>query len=118
MGRDSAVSPAVRMGARARHCQRPGCGRIHFNAQYCSRRCTAIVTRSRQSPERRSEIAKRGRMKQFRGEVFRMLQRVKVLGNTVDEQIVLAWRYGKGAAKSQRYRVKQAVSGAADRIRE
>jgi hypothetical protein len=43
-------------------------------------------------------------MKQFRGEVYRMIQRVKVLGATEDERIVLAWRYGKGAAKSARYR--------------
>jgi hypothetical protein len=47
-------------------------------------------------------------MKQFRGEVYRMIQRVKYYGKTVDEQIVLAWRYGKGAAKSERYRGRKA----------
>lgn len=90
-----------------RRCERPGCGQLHQNAVYCSKRCTALVTRSRQSPERRSEIAYKGRMRQFRGEVFRMIQRVKYFGKTEDERIVLAWRYGKGCAKSARYRQRQ-----------
>jgi hypothetical protein len=106
MAGDPPEVPGVR--ARVRACSRVGCGRLHTNAQYCSRRCTAIVTRARQTPERRSEIAGIGRMKQFRGEVYRMIQRVKYYGKTVDEQIVLAWRYGKGAAKSERYRGRKA----------
>lgn len=66
-----------------------------------------LLTRSLQSVEKRREIARAGRMKQFRGEVFRMIQRVKYYGRTEDERIVLAWRAGKRAAKSQRYRLKQ-----------
>lgn len=47
-------------------------------------------------------------MKQFRGEVFRMIQRCKVMGRTEDERLVLAWRYGLVAAKSRRYRARKA----------
>lgn len=103
MERDTPEDSALRAGS-GRRCQRPGCKRLHANALYCSRRCTAIVTRARQTPERRAEIAGIGRMKQFRGEVYRMIQRVKYYGKTEDERIVLAWRYGKGCAKSARYR--------------
>jgi hypothetical protein len=111
MGRDPSEDPALR----ARPwigCQRSGCTRLHQNAKYCSKRCTAITTRARQTPERRSEIAYRGRMRQFRGEVYRMIQRVKVLGQTEDERIVLAWRHGKDAARTARWRAKQKASAA------
>jgi hypothetical protein len=105
MGRDHPDDSPLRAG---RPCGNPACGRLHGNAVYCSKRCTAITTRARQTPEQRRAIAKAGRMRQFRGEVYRMIQRVKVLGQTEDERIVLAWRYGKGCAKARRYRQKAA----------
>lgn len=36
-----------------------------------------------------------------------MIQRVKYLGQTEDERLVLAWRYGLGAGKTRRYRQKK-----------
>jgi hypothetical protein len=45
-------------------------------------------------------------MRQFRGEVVRMIARCKYYGQTEDERLVLAWRYGLGAAKTRRYRAK------------
>lgn len=89
-------------------CGNPECRRLHTNDKYCSKRCTAIVTRQGQSVEKRREIAGAGRMKQIRGEVFRMVQRVKYYGRTEDERIVLAWRYGRQAMFQSRYRQRKA----------
>jgi hypothetical protein len=52
-------------------------------------------------------------MRQFRGEVVRMIARCKYYGRTEEERLVLAWRYGKGCTRTRRYRARQAVKGAA-----
>lgn len=44
----------------------------------------------------------------FQRDINRMVQRVKVLADSEDERLVLAWRYGKAAAKSDRYRQRKA----------
>lgn len=114
MGRDTPEDSAVR--ARRVVCQRPGCEQLHANQRFCSRRCTTLVTRAQQSAAKRSEIARAGRLRLGREDTLRMIARVKYFGRTEDERIVLAWRYGKSAAKSARYRMRESARTAPARI--
>jgi hypothetical protein len=57
-----------------------------------------------QTPAERSARMRRARALQQQQELNRMLQRVKILADTEDERIVLAWRVGKMAGKSARWR--------------
>src|SRR5690348_16237273 len=92
-----------------RPCANPTCQRLHRNAKYCSKRCTARGVRSAQTCRERLALARRASAAYQAAMIARMIQRVKVLGRTEDERIVLAWRYGKSAAKSQRHRRKVAA---------
>ena len=66
------------------------------------------VARARQTPERRREIGILGG-KASRGDWWvRFLARLKVYGDTEEQRCWLAYQYGKGAAKSQRYRERKA----------
>lgn len=86
-------------------CHRPGCCGIATCAHgYCSNRCRAIVGRQKQTPERRLEIARMARAAQMTDGFERLLARVKTFARTEDQRILLAWRIGKQAAKSDRYR--------------
>jgi hypothetical protein len=60
-----------------------------------------------QTAEARSAQMRRARWLQQRQDIHRMLQRVKVLADGEDARLVLAWRYGKRALKSARWRLKQ-----------
>ena len=91
-------------------CHRPGCDRLAVKlGGYCSRSCNRTWhLMALQTPAQRSAQMRRARWLQQQQGINRMLVRVKVLGQTEDERIVLAWRMGKGCAKSQRYRLRQA----------
>ena len=97
--------------ARCYPCARHGCRqRAVRDGCYCSRSCARtdyLLTRC--TPAERSAQMRRARALQQQQAVNRMLQRVKVLADDEDTRLVLAWRLGKGCAKSQRYRVRQAT---------
>lgn len=95
---------------RTHGCARPGCRQLAAKAGgYCSRSCTTRVTRARQTPERRTEIARAGRHGQRQDGLERLLARVKLATEDPDRRIVLAWQLGKAADKSARYRMRQFV---------
>lgn len=98
------------MTARRYPCHRPGCRKKAVKlGGYCSRSCNRSWHLAMQSPEQRKAAASRMRAMQWAQEINRMLLRVKVLADREDERLVLAWRYGKMAAKSARYRRKVAA---------
>jgi len=66
-----------------------------------------IVMRAEQTPERRRQIAMIGRAAQRPQWLDRLLARVRVFGDTEEQRIVLAYRYGRMAAKTARYRTKR-----------
>lgn len=91
-------------------CHRPGCRRRAVKlGGFCSRSCTRSWQLALQTPEQRRARARHMRALQGRQEINRMVQRVKALADTEDERLVLAWRYGKQALKSARYRQKVAA---------
>ena len=93
--------PCARHGCRQRAVRQGGsCSRSCARTDYLLTRCT---------PEQRAERMRRARWLQQQQQVNRMLQRVKVLADDEDMRLVLAWRYGKACAKSQRYRQRRAV---------
>lgn len=97
------------MRARRYLCAYPGCrGMARRAGAFCSRSCGRrwVLLFKTSAADRRAQMRHAIRMK-FQRDIARMLQRVKVLADTEDERLVLAWRYGKGAAKAQRYREKQ-----------
>lgn len=57
-----------------------------------------------QTPEQRRATLQRIRALQWQQDINRMLLRVKAMADSEDARLVLAWRYGKGSAKSARYR--------------
>jgi hypothetical protein len=61
-----------------------------------------------QPAEQRRATCRRIRALQWAQTINRMLLRVKVLADTEDARLILAWRYGKAAAKSERYRQRVA----------
>jgi hypothetical protein len=63
------------------------------------------------SPEERREHAIALSRQRYAQQIDRMLHRVKVLADTEDERIILAWRDGKQAAKSARYREQTGQQG-------
>ena len=93
-------------------CANPACGQLHTNSVYCSYAC-------RNTGEWRKHVqtslarARQMRRVQFTQQIHRMIARCKVLGQTEDERLILAWRYGLGASKQRRFRAK----ADADRIR-
>src|SRR5262249_47010696 len=93
-------------------CHRPGCRkRTRKLGSYCSRSCNRIWhLMALQTPEQRQAQMKRARDLQHQQEINRMLLRVKALADTEDERLMLAWRYGKAALKSARYRQKVAAA--------
>jgi hypothetical protein len=60
-----------------------------------------------QTPAERSERMRRARALQQRQEINRMVQRVKAMADGEEARLVMAWRYGKVAGKSARYRRKR-----------
>ena len=62
---------------------------------------------NRQTPEQRSTQMRRARWMAQQQEINRMILRVKAMADGEDARLVMAWRYGKGAGKSGRYRARQ-----------
>jgi hypothetical protein len=97
-------------------CARPGCPELAVrDGGFCSKRCTAIVTRAKQTPERRREIASAAAKSQGCDLMARLIARVKCFADTEDQRIVLAWRMGRASSSKRRYRQRQqhaASSGA------
>lgn len=86
-------------------CRRGGCtGRAGLDGGFCSRRCTMIDLRAMQGTAERHRIAMLGRQSQRKDEIERLLARVKLHANTERGRILLAFRLGKQADKSERYR--------------
>ena len=107
--RDRADDSPVRAG---RPCGNPPCGQLHRNAKYCSYGCRNAAEWSALTPEQRSAKGKRIAALRMAQQINRMIQRVKVLGDTENERLVWAWRYGLRASKVRRYRAKQKAKAA------
>jgi hypothetical protein len=73
----------------------------------CSIRCRNLDFWSRTTPAERTARAKVMQTKRYQQEVNRMLQRVKVLADTEDERLILAWRHGKYAGYQARHRAQK-----------
>jgi hypothetical protein len=92
-------------------CHRPGCRVLAVRlGGYCSKSCNRTWHLAMQPVEQRRETLRRIRALQWQQSINRMLQRVKVLADTEDARLVLAWRYGKAAAKTRRYRQQRMAS--------
>ena len=89
-------------------CARQGCQTLHRNKTYCCRACRN-TGEWRKNVQKSLVHARKMKAAQFQQLIARMIQRVKYLGQTEDERIVLAWRYGLGASKQRRYRAKVAA---------
>lgn len=88
-------------------CRRPGCRKLAYLVNtFCSTSCNRSFHLAQQTPEQRRVMCNRIRSLQWAQDINRMLLRVKALADTEDARLVLAWRYGKSAAKSARYRRK------------
>jgi hypothetical protein len=74
-------------------------------AIYCSRACRNAGEWRRNAQRSLAHAAKMQKA-YFATAIARMVQRVKYLGRTEDERIVLAWRHGLAASKQRRYRQK------------
>lgn len=71
------------------------------------------VLRASQTPERRREIARIGNAASKPIWEDRLLARVKVFADTPDQRILLAYRFGRMAARGQRWRERQRRGAAA-----
>lgn len=92
---------------RTKPCGRTGCRGLALpNCVYCSRSCAMTVLRANQTPEHRRRIALHARERQGANELRLMVERVKTLADTEDQRLALAWRLGKMAAKSERFRFR------------
>lgn len=90
-------------------CHRPGCEKLAVKlGGYCSHSCNRSWHLTLQGPEQRRACMTRIRALQWAQEMNRMIGRVRVLADTEEARLVLAWRYGKSARKAQRYREKMA----------
>jgi hypothetical protein len=74
---------------------------------YCGKSCAMAATRARQTPERRREIGRLGREAYQPEWQARVLARVKVFADTRDQQILLAYRFGRMALKTERHRLRR-----------
>lgn len=97
--RDPHEATAVRAGGRWKPCII--CGRLHTNLACCSYQC-----RNKAGGARMAQTININRRKLFESQIRRMIARCKVLGQTEDERLILAWRYGLGASKARRFRQK------------
>lgn len=73
---------------------------------YCSRSCNRAWHLAVLPADERRAMLRRIRALQWQQDTNRMLQRVKALADTEDARLILAWRYGKRAANTARYRRK------------
>ena len=91
-------------------CHRPGCDRLAVKlGGYCSRSCNRTWhLMALQTPAQRSAQMRKARRLQQQQGINRMLVRVRVLADSEDDRLVLAWRYGLRASKARRYRLRQA----------
>lgn len=101
------IHSAVRRG---RLCANPACGRLHRNEKYCSYSCRNAAEWAALTAEQRSAKAKRIAALRLAQQINRMILRVKVLADSEDERLVLAWRYGLRSSKSRRYRAKASAA--------
>ena len=74
---------------------------------YCGRSCAMKALRATQTPERRREMARHAGLSYQPEWQARLLARVKCFAAGRDQQILLAYRYGRMAAKTWRYRARQ-----------
>lgn len=89
-------------------CHRPGCRRRAKRlGGYCSRSCNRRWHLAMIPAAQRQATCQRIRAMQWTQAMNRMLLRIKVMADTEDARLVLAWRYGKNAARSARYRERQ-----------
>ena len=90
-------------------CGNPTCTQLHTNRVYCSYAC-------RNTGEWRKHVTdglihvRAMKQRQFALLMQRMVQRVRYLGRTEEERLILAWRAGLGASKGRRYRAKRAAA--------
>ena len=73
---------------------------------YCSKSCAMKATRAKQTPERRREMGRAAALSRQPEWQARLLARVKCFAAGRDQQILLAYRYGRMAAKTGRYRAR------------
>ncbi len=76
---------------------------------FCSRRCTAIVTRARQTPEQRSAIGRIGQAAQRDEAWERLKARLRILADTEEARWRLAYRYGQQVGRQRRHRARDAI---------
>ena len=97
------------MVMRERRCTLLGCGRVlvNGNQKFCSQSHAMRHQRAQQTPEERSALGRRAQQAQGQDILQRLLARVKCFADTEDARIVLAWRLGKMAAKSRRYKLRR-----------
>lgn len=90
------------------------CGHeLNGGKEYCSRSCAVKAMRQRQTPERRREIARIAIAAQRNEGEERMLARCQTFGRNERERLILAYRYGKAARRTEEYRQRQAAKGRA-----
>jgi len=89
-------------------CKRVPCeGRAVNAGGFCSRSCNRSWHLAQMTPEARRVAAMKAVVGRGSLQIARLLQRVKVLADGEDARILLAWRIGKIARKSARFREKQ-----------
>ena len=74
---------------------------------FCSRSCGAKASRARQTPEKRRAIASTARRAQELRDIRLLLAHVRLLGQTEEQRILLAWRLGRRARKSEAFRQRR-----------
>jgi hypothetical protein len=89
------------LGCRGRSWRKDGC---------CSIRCRNLEFWAKTTPEERTARARVMQKMRYAREINRMLQRVKVLADTEDERLILAWRHGKYAGYQARHREQKGAA--------
>ena len=88
------------------------------NREYCGRSCAFSATRRKETFAERQQRAHAARYAQRSDLEARMVARVKVLADGHEAQLVLAWRLGKMAAKSARFRDRRHKHAAVGQMKE
>lgn len=72
---------------------------------YCSRSCALKATRAKQTPEQRTAMGKAANKKRLAFAWWAtFLKRVRVLGETEERRLYLAYQWGRSARRSELYR--------------
>lgn len=96
------------MSHRIYPCRRHGCASLAARADsYCSKRCTMMAIRARQTPEERSRLGRQARAAQRQDNRERLMARVCCCATTLEDRLWLAYQYGRQAKNCARYRVRK-----------